>query len=101
MPVEAITLGAHSRSLDAFVAQDARDGFPRERDGGIAAKALAFVSAATQLTCDEKRSFSRDHELASDAGRKGGQTSGGNFANDRERAAEAGRRGGESSHGKR
>ena len=45
MPVEAITLGAHSRSLDAFVAQDARDGFPRERDGGIAARALAFVSA--------------------------------------------------------
>jgi hypothetical protein len=43
--------GAHSRSLDAFVAQDARDGFPRERDGGIAARALAFVSAATQLTC--------------------------------------------------
>jgi uncharacterized protein len=50
---------------------------------------------------DEKRSFSKDHELAAEAGRKGGQASGGNFANDRERAAEAGRRGRESSHGKR
>jgi general stress protein YciG len=50
---------------------------------------------------DEKRSFSQDHELASEAGRKGGQASGGNFSNDRERAADAGRRGGEASHGKR
>ncbi|MEJ0051501.1 MAG: general stress protein [Methylovirgula sp.] len=50
---------------------------------------------------DEKRSFSQNHELASEAGRKGGQMSGGNFANDRERAAEAGRKGGEASHGSR
>ena len=46
----------------------------------------------------EKRSFSKDHELASEAGRKGGHASGGNFANDPERASEAGRKGGESSH---
>ena len=45
----------------------------------------------------DKRSFSQDHELAAEAGRKGGQASGGNFANDRERAAEAGRKGGQSS----
>ncbi|HEX3494760.1 MAG TPA: general stress protein, partial [Methylocella sp.] len=38
---------------------------------------------------------------ASEAGRKGGQASGGNFASDPERAADAGRRGGEASHGKR
>ena len=44
---------------------------------------------------DEKRSFSRDHELAAEAGRRGGEVSGGNFAQDRERASEAGRRGGE------
>ena len=50
---------------------------------------------------DEKRSFSQDHELASEAGRKGGQSSGGNFANDRERASEAGRKGGEASHKER
>lgn len=54
-----------------------------------------------QSVPDEKRSFSQDHELASEAGRKGGQASGGNFANDRERAADAGRRGGEASQGRR
>jgi len=48
---------------------------------------------------DEKRSFSRDHELAAEAGRRGGEVSGGNFAQDRERASEAGRRGGEASGG--
>jgi general stress protein YciG len=46
----------------------------------------------------EKRSFSKDPELASEAGRKGSQSSGGNFAEDRERASEAGRKGGEASH---
>jgi len=58
---------------------------------------------------DEKRSFSQDRELASEAGRKGGEHSQGggsqgrsdqrggegNFANDRERASEAGRKGGQ------
>ena len=67
----------------------------------------------------EKRSFSQDRDLASEAGRKGGENSGGsdrqqqasgkdrgqqggdrggsgNFANDRERASEAGRKGGQS-----
>ncbi|MDR3497384.1 MAG: general stress protein [Ancalomicrobiaceae bacterium] len=48
---------------------------------------------------DEKRSFSRDHDLAAEAGRKGGQASGGNFANDPERASEAGRKGGRKSRG--
>jgi len=59
----------------------------------------------------EERSFSKDRELASEAGRKGGEHShgghqqqgggraqqggGGNFAQDRERAAEAGRKGGQ------
>jgi general stress protein YciG len=48
---------------------------------------------------NEKRSFSRDHQLAAAAGRKGGHQSGGNFANDRARAAEAGRKGGQHSSG--
>lgn len=43
--------------------------------------------------------FANDREKASEAGRKGGQSSGGNFANDRERASEAGRKGGQNSHG--
>ncbi|BCD89279.1 hypothetical protein PSm6_56860 [Pseudomonas solani] len=46
--------------------------------------------------------FSNDREKASEAGRKGGQSSGGNnFANDREKASEAGRKGGQSSGGNR
>jgi general stress protein YciG len=49
-----------------------------------------------QSVPDEKRSFSQDPELASEAGRKGGQESGGNFKNDPERASEAGREGGQS-----
>ncbi|WP_045836513.1 general stress protein [Hyphomicrobium sp. 99] len=44
---------------------------------------------------DNERSFSRNHELASQAGRKGGHESGGNFRNDPKRAAEAGRKGGQ------
>jgi len=57
---------------------------------------------------DEERSFSKDRELASEAGKKGGQSHGssgtdtssghqrgGNFAQDRERASEAGRKGGQ------
>ena len=43
--------------------------------------------------------FANDHEKASEAGKKGRQTSGGNFANDREKASEAGRKGGQNSHG--
>jgi len=68
---------------------------------------------------DEERSFSKDRELAAEAGRKGGEARGGsgasqqsspseehsesdrdrggkgNFAQDRERASEAGRKGGQ------
>lgn len=60
----------------------------------------------------EDRSFSKDHELAAEAGRKGGEAShrgegdsrqekdegsgrGGNFADNPDRASEAGRKGGE------
>lgn len=58
----------------------------------------------------EDRSFAKDHELAAEAGRKGGENShggrdsgasnrggseaGGNFAQNREKAFEAGRKGG-------
>lgn len=77
-----------------------------------------IASQGGQSVPDEKRSFSQDRELASEAGRKGGENSGGgqqqasgsdrnqqsgserggdgNFANDRERASEAGRKGGQS-----
>ena len=41
-----------------------------------------------------------DRERASEAGKKGGQHSGGNFKNDPQRASEAGKKGGKSSHGK-
>src|SRR5690606_37763395 len=43
--------------------------------------------------------FAEDRERASEAGRKGGQSSGGNFKNDPQRASEAGKEGGKNSHG--
>lgn len=39
--------------------------------------------------------FSNDREKASEAGRKGGQSSAGNPASDRQKAPEAGRKGGQ------
>lgn len=80
-------------------------------------KQREIASKGGQSVPDEKRSFSKDHELAAEAGRKGGEHShgghssggddngghgrGGNFASDRERASEAGRKGGQHSHGGR
>ena len=43
--------------------------------------------------------FAEDRERASEAGRKGGHSSGGNFKNDPQRASEAGKKGGKTSHG--
>ncbi|QXI26339.1 general stress protein [Pseudomonas vanderleydeniana] len=46
--------------------------------------------------------FANDRQKASEAGKKGGQASGGNnFANDRQKASEAGRKGGQHSGGGR
>ena len=84
-------------------------------------KQREIASKGGQSVPDEKRSFSQDPELASEAGRKGGenshgnrstqqgqdnqddrqQGSGGNFSQDREKASEAGRKGGEASGGGR
>ena len=77
-----------------------------------------IASQGGQSVPAEERSFSKDRELASEAGRKGGEHShgeesgsdsanagsserggSGKFAEDRERASEAGRKGGEHSHG--
>ena len=70
-------------------------------------KQREIASKGGKSVPDEERSFSKDRELASEAGRKGGENShgggqrqqsqggsGGNFADDPERAAEAGRKGG-------
>lgn len=43
--------------------------------------------------------FAENREKASEAGRKGGQHSGGNFKNDPQRASEAGKKGGQNSRG--
>lgn len=48
---------------------------------------------------NSERGFAKNPKLASEAGRKGGQKSGGNFKNDPARASEAGRKGGQNSHG--
>ena len=79
-------------------------------------KQREIASKGGQSVAPEDRSFSQDRELAAEAGRKGGEASGGgdrggdnqgggdrggggNFAEDRERASEAGRKGGEASGG--
>ena len=107
----------HSSSSDrGFASMD------KDKQREIASKGGSSVP-------DEKRSFSTDHELASEAGRQGGKAShggssddkggkashggsgddkearggsrsGGNFATDHERASEAGHEGGRASHGK-
>lgn len=49
---------------------------------------------------DNPGNFANDREKASQAGQKGGQSSGGNFANDPQRASEAGQKGGQMSGGR-
>ena len=79
-------------------------------------KQREIASKGGQSVPAEKRSFSKDHELAAEAGRKGGEhshggqqasasqeenmqrgSSGGNFAKNPEKASEAGRKGGQQS----
>lgn len=78
-----------------------------------------IASKGGQSVAPENRSFARDHDLAAEAGRKGGEASSGsqgsgsqgseesgrrggpgNFAEDPGRAADAGRKGGQSSRGR-
>lgn len=70
------------RSKRGFASMD------EEKQREIARKGGASVPS-------HERSFSRNHDLAVAAGRKGGHESGGNFRNDPKRAAEAGRKGGQ------
>lgn len=42
--------------------------------------------------------FAEDREKASEAGKKGGQSSSGSFKSDRDKASEAGKKGGQNSH---
>ncbi len=58
-----------------------------------------IASAGGSAVKPWQRSFSKGGDLASMAGRVGGQNSGGNFKNCRERAVEAGRKGGQRSGG--
>jgi uncharacterized protein len=68
------------------------------------AKQRAIASKGGQSVPNEKRSFSRNRNLAAEAGRKGGQSvrpEARSFSQNRELAAQAGRKGGQSSHGTR
>jgi hypothetical protein len=61
-------------------------------------KQRAIARAGGRSVPDEKRSFSQDRQLASEAGRKGGRSVPGekrSFSQDRRLAAAAGRKGGE------
>ncbi len=55
----------------------------------------AIASKGGASVPNDKRSFSQNRELAREAGRKGGKSSGGNFARNPQRASEAGRKGGQ------
>lgn len=76
---------------------------PRKAPRGFAAmdpeRQRAIASKGGRSVPDSKRSFSQNRGLAAQAGRKGGQESGGNFRNDPARAAAAGRKGGSESGG--
>lgn len=76
---------------------------PRKAPRGFAAmdpeRQRAIASKGGRSVPDAKRSFSQNRGLAAQAGRKGGQESGGNFRNDPARAAAAGRKGGSESGG--
>lgn len=60
---------------------------------------VAIARMGGSAVPSDKRSYSRDPELAKRSGKIGGKLSGGNFANDPERAADAGRIGGQKSGG--
>lgn len=63
------------------------------------AKQREIASKGGQSVPNEKRSFSRNRELAAEAGRKGGRSvspEARSFSQNRELAAEAGRKGGQS-----
>ncbi len=67
-------------------------------------KQRAIARKGGQSVPNEKRSFSKNHELAAKAGRKGGQSvdpSKRSFSMSHTLASEAGRKGGQASHGHR
>jgi uncharacterized protein len=67
-------------------------------------KQREIASKGGQSVPSEKRSFSRDHSLASEAGAKGGRAvpdEKRSFSKDRELASEAGAKGGSHSHGQK
>src|SRR5262245_30301237 len=80
----------------------------RRQGGGSSHRGFAAMDAAKQREIaraggrsvpDEKRSFSRNRELAAEAGRKGGESvppQERSFSQNRQLAAEAGRKGGRS-----
>ncbi|HEY8005351.1 MAG TPA: general stress protein [Methylocella sp.] len=70
-----------------------RESVPDEKENFLQDRELASEAGRKggQSVPDKKRSFSQAHDLASEAGRKGGHAPGGNFANDPERPSEAGR----------
>ena len=82
---------------------------PSTSNRGVAsmdvAKRRAIASKGGQSVPNEKRSFSRNRNLAAEAGRKGGQSvrpEARSFSREnRELAAQAGRKGGQSPHGRK
>jgi uncharacterized protein len=87
----SVNKNEEGRSNRGFASMD------RERQRQIASKGGESVPAA-------KRSFSKNPQLAAEAGRKGGRSvpaTARSFARDPSLAAAAGRKGGQASHGTR
>ena len=58
-----------------------------------------LLNEEVTIMTNNQKGFAKNPELAAEAGKKGGQNSGGNFKNDPEKASEAGKKGGQNSHG--
>lgn len=93
----------HGEQAERHQGSEQQQDKPRKAPRGFAAmdpeRQRAIASKGGRSVPDSKRSFSQNRGLAAQAGRKGGQESGGNFRNDPERAAAAGRKGGSESGG--
>ena len=68
--------------------------------GSARVSSLSLVPRSENMAAAIRRVNSMQYDVYTEAGKKGGQHSGGNFKNDPQRASEAGKKGGKSSHGK-
>jgi len=87
----------------AAVGRDCVGASSNRGDAGSSTTGVITMANENQTESGTKRggsgNFANDPERASEAGKKGGESSHGNVANDREKVSEAGKKGGDHSHG--